>query len=265
VGKENAVKAKPIMEALGFENETFGDAHPTDNYKADKFSYVELHRKLIPKDYSWKDECDKIIDRLIPKGDHEYVMSDEDFYIFMICHIAKHMKFGGIGVRAILDVWIYLRNKKALNWKFIDNIIERCGLSEFHKNVLELIGYWFEDKPGNEKLEELSDYIASSGWNGKEIHMQSSGLERIAGDANSRAYIKFRSYLDAMFMNIDVMKEKYPILEKHSWVLLFCWVHRAVNAVLHKHDTIKGVMHSFDDIDIEESKRINQFRKDIGV
>lgn len=265
IGKENTHRAKPIMESMEFENVTFSEGESTDNYKADKFSYVELHKKLISDDYPWKDECNKILDRLIPVGNHEYVMNNEDFYIFMVCHIAKHMKWGGIGIRAILDVWVYIRHYGDMNWNTIRSIIEKCGLTKFHENLLKLIDFWFEGKPADEETEKLGLYIASSGWNGLDKQMESASIDRLAGTTDSKGYLKLNLYLKAAFMSRDVMQEKYPILKNHPVFLPFCWIHRAVNAVLHKHDTINNVLHQYDDADMSVSKEINEFRREIGL
>lgn len=98
VGSENAERVHDIMLNLGYKCSAYGENGSTDNYSMDKYSNFEFHRRLISNNYPWKDECNKITDRLIHKHGHEYVMSDEDFYVFMICHIAKHIKFGGIGI-----------------------------------------------------------------------------------------------------------------------------------------------------------------------
>ncbi|MDO5397519.1 MAG: nucleotidyltransferase family protein [bacterium] len=265
IGKENTLKAKPIMESLGFKNITFSDGESTDNYKADKFSYVELHKKLISDDYPWKNECNKILDRLIPAGNHEYVMNNEDFYIFMICHIAKHMKWGGIGIRAILDVWVYIRHYSNMDWDSIRSVLEKCSLTKFHENLLKLIDYWFEEKEADKGIKKLGLYIASSGWNGFDSQMKSSSIDKLAGPTSSKSYLKLKWYLNAAFMNRAVMSERYPILKKTPVLLPFCWIHRAAYAVLNKRDTINSVLHYYDSIDIRESKEINEFRREIGL
>ena len=38
---------------------------------------------------------------------HIYRLSWEDFYIFMIAHMAKHFQGGGCGIRSIVDMWLF--------------------------------------------------------------------------------------------------------------------------------------------------------------
>lgn len=265
IGPDNAEKARVLMEELGFKCESFGDLAPTDNYKIDKFSYIELHRTLIPSEYKWSTECRKITDRLICKGNHEYVMSDEDFYIFMICHIAKHMRFGGIGIRAVLDVWIYMRNYTNLDWDFIDSIMEKCELSGFHKCLKRLVGYWFEDKEADDVTLKLADYVSTSGWNGNMDQRTSSQINNIAGTTSSKTYARLKWYFKALFMDKRVMEAQYPALKKHSFLLPFCWLHRAGRALIKKQDAVKNVLTAYSDVDMSKAQQINKFRKEIGL
>ena len=253
------------MEDLGFKCESFGDLAPTDNYKIDKFSYIELHRNHIPREYKWTTEYGKITERLICKGNHEYVMSDEDFYIFMVCHIAKHMMFGGIGIRAILDVWVYLRNYTNLDWDFIDSVMEKCELSEFHKRLKKLVAYWFEDEEEDDVTLKLAHYVATSGWNGDMDQRTASQINNIAGTTSSKSYVRFKWYFKALFMDKRVMETQYPALKKYSFLLPFCWLHRACKALIKKQDAVKNVLNAYSDVDMLKAQQINKFRQEIGL
>ncbi len=44
-----------------------------------------------------------------------HLMSDEEFYVYFIAHANKHESFGGIGLRTLIDIFIYLKNKPSLN------------------------------------------------------------------------------------------------------------------------------------------------------
>ena len=265
IGNENAQRVHDIMLENGFKCTAFGENGSSDDYHIDMYSHIEFHRQLIKNDYPWTYECNCITDRLIHKEGHEYVMSDEDFYIFMICHIAKHMKFGGIGIRAILDVWVYLEHYKELDFNYINDIMKKCSLSEFHKNVLDLCDYWFNDKEGSEKIKALSDYVAMSGWNGTFEQHVSGDMAEMAGNTNSKAIAKLRMYFSAIFWNCERMSVKYPVLKKIPVLLPFCWIHRAVNALLNKKDVVHSISTHYDNADMDAGKRINEFRRSIGL
>lgn len=265
VGHKNAQRVHDIMLEHGFECINFGENMPSDDYHADVYAHIEFHRQLIKDAHPWKPECNRITDRLIHKQGHEYVMSNEDFYVFMICHIAKHMKFGGIGIRAILDVWVYLRHYKELDFDYINGIMEKCSLSEFHRNVLELCGYWFDGKEGSDKTKALSEYVAMSGWNGTFEQHISGDMAEMAGSTDSKLIAKLKLYYSSVFWNREMMSVKYPVLDKLPILLPFCWIHRALNALVNKKTVVNGIRSRYDGADMEEGKKINRFRREIGL
>jgi hypothetical protein len=258
-------KAKAIMEQLGFENLSFGNDDATDNYRADKFSYIELHKKLIPQRYKWAEECNKITDRLICNGNHEYVMSDEDFYIFMIAHIAKHLSWGGIGIRSILDIWVYLKSRENLNWDFINETLKKCELTLLHSKLIDLVDYWFNGKTPENDTRVLAEYIASSGWNGMEVHRKAFDVSALDAVNHSGIYVKIKAFLKIAFVGIDILKERYPILEKCPILLPLCWIHRGLAVIFKRRENISALLHAYDGIDMEEIRKIDNLRKELGV
>lgn len=258
-------KAKAVMVQLGFENMSFGNNDTTDNYCADKFSYIELHKKLIPQRYKWAEECNKITDRLVYKGNHEYVMSDEDFYIFMIAHIAKHLSWSSVGIRSILDVWMYLKADKNLDWNFINEVLKKCDLTLLHSKLMDLVDYWFNGKTPEDDIQFLSNYIASSGWNGREIQIKAFDVNALGSVNRSGIYVKIKAFFKIAFMDIDTLKTRYPILEKYSILLPLCWIHRGISVVFKRRESIRSFMHLYDKINMDEVRKIDSFRKKLGL
>ena len=91
IGEKNAADAREAMESVGFKTNSFGKFGEADEYENDDHTYVDIHRVLIRKEFSWTEECNRITDRLIAVDEYERAMTDEDFYVYMVCHIAKHM------------------------------------------------------------------------------------------------------------------------------------------------------------------------------
>ena len=83
-------------------------------------SYIELHKRLIPtynKDYysyfgdGWR------LAKL--KDGTRFSMTDEDQMVYLFTHYAKHYRDAGIGIRHIVDLWVYRNNKPNLNEEYI--------------------------------------------------------------------------------------------------------------------------------------------------
>ena len=265
VGEENAAGAREAMESVGFRTNAFGKFGAADEYENDDHTYVDIHRVLIRQDFSWTEECNRIADRLIDVDEYERAMTDEDFYIYMVCHIAKHIKNGGIGIRAILDLWVYLRHYRGLDTKYMEDAFSRCSLSEFHKNLIRLMDYWFNGRPADDLVKDMALYVAGSGWNGSEEQWVAASISENAPDARSRLSARIKSYANATFWSAERLSEKYPVLIKHPGLLPFCWVHRACNALINKRGTVKEILHYYDGADIDAVKRIERFKSDIGL
>lgn len=263
--EETAGMTRDIMERLGFRTNAFGKFGTADEYENDDHVYVDLHRVLAHQEFSWTDECNSIVNRLSSADECERAMSDEDFYVFMVCHIAKHMANGGIGIRSILDLWAYLRHFKELNTGYINDMLGRCKLTEFHKSLIRLMDHWFNGVEADDKTRRMAVYVAGSGWNGREEQWVAASINTNAPHAGSVMSARLRYYAGTIFWSAERLSGKYPILEKHSWLLPFCWVHRACNALVNKRGTVKDILHYYDGADINTARSINSFRKEIGL
>ena len=71
---------------------------------------------------------------------HIYRLSWEDFYIFMIAHMAKHFQGGGCGIRSIVDMWLFSdRMKESLDWDYVRKELEKIELAQFERCRCDLV------------------------------------------------------------------------------------------------------------------------------
>ena len=166
--------------------------------------------------------CNEIPSRLISGDGYALRMTDEDYYIFMLCHVAKHMKFGGIGLKAILDIWVYLREYKNLDMEFINAEFEKCGLCEFHDNMLQLCGYWFDGKPADKLIQAMSSYIFASGWNGVAEQWSATDLAEMTEKHMSKRTALIKQLCSMIFWPRERMAVKYPIPNRLPFLLPCC-------------------------------------------
>ncbi len=65
-------------------------------------------------------------------------------WIFLLAHLAKHVRESGIGFRAFLDLLFAARGwDGALDWPWITNTLEEIGLARFDAVCSALCGAWF--------------------------------------------------------------------------------------------------------------------------
>ncbi len=228
---------KHIIQQLGFDEVTESD----HEYIWDKPEVLnlELHKRLIPsynKDYyayfgdGWK---------LAHKTDStKYEMRDEDLFIYLFTHYAKHYRDAGIGIRHLVDFYVFLRAKPDLDMGYIENELKKLQLWEFCQNTLETIGVWFDGKPDSEMSDFVTRHIFKSGSYGThENHLLSNGLK--TAKAVTKEQVKKAKIQKLLFPSAKDLSAKYTVLKKAPFLLPVIWVHRLIIAVLFKRRNIK--------------------------
>lgn len=261
-------KAKDVMLSLRFEIERYELENADDVYFIPNKVHVELHRVLISNKTPWQNECQKITDRLVLADgkEYSYEMTVEDYYLYMIAHMAKHMKYSGMGIKMVLDVWIYLKKYEGmLDWNILNDRLSACGLCEFEKNVKKLVEYWFEDKDADEITLKLARYVFVSGTFGTDEQLNNYFYLENAGKAHSDFTAKFKYFWNFFFQPYDYMSKNYPILKKIPVLLPYFWIQRAINAFLFKKEKAKQVLTRYNNINMDNAKKTLDFKKEIGL
>lgn len=261
-------KAKNVMLGMGFEIERFNPADADDVYIIDKKTHVELHRILVSNKTPWQKECQKITERLVLKEDKQYTyeMTAEDYYLYMIAHMAKHMMYSGMGIKMLLDVWIYMEKKsKILDKNILKERLSHCGLEQFEENIRKLVDFWFNDGPADELIKKLGNYVFLSGTFGTKKQLDAYFYAKNAGKSNSPVIAKTIYYWKFFFMPYKWMCARYPILKKIPVILPFCWVHRALKTLIFEREKSQDIASRYDNVDLAESKKIQEFKREIGL
>jgi len=248
---------KGIVERLGFEFKYESDHELV--WINDKL-FMELHKHLIPsynKDYyeyfakGWQLAWPA---NTADSPRHKF-KSAEDEFIFIFTHFAKHYRDGGIGLRHIIDLWVYMNAYPEMDEAYIDAILERLQLLEFYNNILGLIDAWFKGGRPNEKTDFISEYIFSSGnWGGLDAHLLSAIVKETQTSTADQEYNKARHILRRAFPDKEFMVSYFPFLKKCPFVYPVFWPVRHVHALLFKRDSIKRQWDTYTAVD-----QINSF------
>ena len=91
-------------------------------------------------------------------------------------HTYKHYASGGMGLRTILDVYLYLRKNKELDFSYVEKELGKLNIADFEKQFRKLCfdvfsvnesdakADWYEGLPTDEK--NMLDYIMGAGTYG---------------------------------------------------------------------------------------------------
>lgn len=197
----SAVKEFLIRNGYGFEHKGHHDV-----YKKEPGICFEIHETLIDRQRgSGFDEFFSVPWNLSEHSGCEYRLTPENEYIYLIAHFYGHFRLGGIGIRSVLDIYLY-KNKYCLDFEYINSVFEQYGILEFSGNILKLADVLFSGEDTDELTEELGEYIFSSGTYGKterlNLDLSSSGL-------SMKENVK-KTVIRKLFLNRKEINIRYP-------------------------------------------------------
>lgn len=151
-------------------------------------------------------------------------LTEEGIYLNTLCHLTHHFVAGGISVRFVLDVWVSQNLRKhPIDRSFVEMELERFGLHEFVHNIENLAEAWFGEGTMTPVLEEIGEYILTSGSSGTE--------QRAVLNAMSISGGQSKALLKKMFYSRKEMEDRFPWCKGKPILLPVAWCLRAYKAV----------------------------------
>ncbi len=244
-------KAEKILESLGYTNHGLIKHHVI--FSKGSEIIVEMHWSLYDKnvDYVQNQYFDKSFKaKLKPGTNYTYDFTDEDFYVYMIAHMAKHFFETGCGIRNLIDIYIFWNAKgESLDKKYIQAELKKCGILSFEKNMKALAFIWMDDKEFSPFYENLFSYMVECGIYGKaENGIWGQLAKEISADEKGSTRLHY------YFPSISFMAEKYSWLKKAPFLLPLAWVIRGVSGACNKNSRIHASR--FKEADKEERERM---------
>ena len=211
IKKDDLEKAKNlIIKELNYEC-TFVSTHDVSLMSQNRV-HLELHFELMETDFKKSTLLSNVWDssELLKISDYEYQMTNELFLFFHIYHMAKHFKYGGCGIKPLIDLWV-IRNKMSYDEKKVIKLLKDEDLEKFYEYALLLTDAWLEGKSHNDVTKSMECFILQGGVYG--TFEQNLAMEQGAkGGA-------FRRMWGRVFMPYSQMIKGYPVLK--NWPILF--------------------------------------------
>ena len=187
----------------------------------------DLYEKTVDKSQYlyYKDQFRAV---LAQGKNYTYEFSKENFYVYMISHMARHFYENGCGIRNLVDIYVF-------NQKYGDIIdrslveLAKCGILHFERHIAKLAKLWLEDGECTEFYVNLFRYMVDCGIYGK----GENGIWGQLCKQNTWKHKK-RMNLTYYFPTAQYMKEYYPWLEGKEILLPTAWLCRGVHGLFHK-------------------------------
>lgn len=199
---------------------------------------IELHKRLIPSynyDYmayygdGWQLAHPTAADPCC------FAMTDEDQLIYLITHLAKHYRDGGIGIRHMLDLYLYKQAKTDLDEAYIAKQLQKLQLHKFYQNIYHTLQVWFHGANADTVTDLITKVVFESGCFGtRRFRTVAQGIRNKAKYGDSTKTAQIRTLVRLVFLPYEIMEQKYPILRTVPVLLPVMWVVRWLEALLSK-------------------------------
>lgn len=256
-------QATQILEEKGYTLVQSIKHH--DIYKKAPFMVIEAHRVMYDKtvdgeQYKYFSNFSRAVLRDGMK--YTYDFNPEDFYVYMMAHMAKHFYTMGCGVRNLVDIYVYQEKYGAvLNKAYVKEELKKCGILEFTNHMERLTAIWLKGEKSSMFYEDLFQYMLDSGIYGKDENgIWSRFSEKKMQDKEATPSQLKRWYY---FPSLSYMSEFYPWLAGHSYLLPVAWGIRAWRGIfMNKGAQKRKMLH---EIDTDKVKTYQTIYQNMGL
>jgi len=242
VQSEDMSEADKCLKEMGYTLEQSIKHH--DIYKKKPYAVLEMHRAMYDRTVN-KTQYEYFSDMSRAKKregkSYIYDFTNEDFYVYMMAHMAKHFYVKGCGIRNLVDVYVY-NNKYAANFDkdYVKEQLKVCGIATFTEHMEKLANIWLGEEESDDFYDELFLYMLDSGIYGKDENgiWNRFAEEKMKDKQATAGHLK----MWYVFPPLSYMAEDYPYLHDYPFLLPVTWVIRGVGGILGKRGMQKRKM-----------------------
>lgn len=156
-----------------------------------------------------------------------YHLSPEDHFIYLLVHFAKHYRSGSINAKNICDFWVCRNAFPNMDEAYLTAELQKLNLLDFYRNVLDLLDTWFEGAPPTAAVEIITQTAFQGGIHSREESVQIASVIMRTKEQKSFLGSKIKVFWKKIFLPVNALAKRYPILLKAPVLLPVIWIVRA--------------------------------------
>ena len=260
IDESNRDKARLLLKSIGYEDLEYENEDKRHFSMLKKPAInIEIHTSLFEN--SFNDCFFDVWENALTSGENLYNMGKEDLILHNIMHSAEHFLSGGIGVRAVSDLYLLKKNypDAVLSESFVSRLKE-YGLFDFYSVLSDISDAWFSGVQISEHNKKAEEFILSSNTFGTDKDAAKQYALNLAGEKDSKPAI----ILKLLFPSYKDMCLRFKILKKVKILLPFCWLLRIIRMPFYARDSL-GVVKELSKIDPDKIKERGEILKTFGL
>lgn len=224
--------AEETLKKLNYE--VVEDIRQHEIFKAPCGTEVEVHHTMCDKATDkgmYEYFCDLSRHKLKDGKTYTYELSNEDFYVYHMAHMARHFYVKGCGIRNLVDVYIF-NNAMDDNYNraYVEEELDKLGILDFTKQMEKMSDIWLKGEESSSLYDNLFEYMLENGSYGASHNSIWNRFSK--QDLTSENKRRLKNWY--LFPPLSYMCEKYPVLEEHPKLLWFYWIRRFFESVFSK-------------------------------
>ena len=259
IEKHNLEKATEALIKSGLKK---GEESPHDiTFWTQSGSNIEIHYSLIEDEKV--NNIDFVLNQVWERTtlhsgySYWYDMSDEMFYFYHIAHMAKHLLFGGCGIKSFIDLWL-LDNMESADSTKRNELLKQGNLLKFTHTAQKLSSVWLENSETDSTTKHLEEYILRGGVYGTDKNRISIQQQKNGG--------RIKYIISKIFLPYRQLKFQYPILKKYRWLTPLIEIVRWVELIFGgKAKQNMKELKSAQNVSVKENNNPEDFLKNIGL
>ena len=203
-----------------------------------------------------------------------YTLNPNDHLLYVLCHLIKHLKYRGAGIRMLMDIDVLIRSIDCFDEEHFFDLARSAGVRKSAEVLLSLSNFWFKTPVSSyvdfESESDLLDMLSSALIDGGSFGYESSTLSDyhisrgIKDGEDVTPAVKAKAVIRLAFPEKEYMKTYYDYANRNSALLPLAYVNRLFDAVFkrskHSKNTFKGII----DADNSASAKY-QLLKELGL
>ena len=225
-------RAGAVLKSLGYTTEQEDRRQGNEvSYFLPPFMGVELHDNPVDR----MDPRAAYFEQIWTKTEQEpdlpgvYHLRTEDEYLYLLAHFLKHYEDAGIGIRQVMDIYLYRRTYGSrMDETYLAQESRKLALEPIRTQAEQLAEHWFAPVPASvdSAVEEMGDLCILSGIYGTDYSRRCCMMHKAQqhGKGWRLQYIRRRLFPP---MNEFIMR--YPKVRSAPWLYPIYWLQRLLN------------------------------------
>ena len=239
-----------FMTARGYKSDDYNKGYHDEYLKPPAYNF-EMHRQLVsskerPKWYEYYKDVKSILIKDTNENretaansesnntSNQFYFSDNDFYVYFIVHTYKHFLNSGMGLRTVLDVYLYVSNlQEKLDFDYIEEQLKKLDAYDFEQTFRSIAFKMFDENLEDRKWWDLFDvkeqemlsYVLDAGTYGNLENSVAHKMGYTKGEKKKTAD-KAKYIFRRLFPSMDTIEEFFPFFYKHKWAIPFLYIYR---------------------------------------